>query len=83
MARYAARPLDEPLTISADSIAEFLDRYRKHDMADFVRHLGLKAQRDNQKEMALLARINELEAKYEPRVREKAHDPQPKPESSD
>jgi hypothetical protein len=83
MARYAARPLDEPLTISADSIAEFLDRYRKHDMADFVRHLGRRVQQDNKRWMDAVARINELEAKYEPRVREKAHDPQPKPESSD
>lgn len=83
MPRWANERLDEPLTIDADCIAAYLHRMRRPRMADFVRHLGLKAQRDNKKEMSLLARINELEAKYEPRVRERIHDATPPAESSD
>ena len=79
MVRYR----DEPCTIDAHVVSEYLDRIGMPSMANFVRHLGLRCQRDNETEMRLQSRIRELEQRYEPRTIEKIHDPTPPPEASD
>lgn len=73
----------EPLTIDAEVIADYLDSQRRHGMASFVRDLGREDTNVNKRQMDLLKRIHELEAKYEPRVREKPYDPTPPAEASD
>lgn len=82
--RWDAHRLDEPLTIDADVIAEFLDRYRKHEMADFVRDQSNGVAKANRRADALFQHCNMLAKRleqYEPQG--KLHDPHPKPESSD
>lgn len=78
MVRY-----DEPCTIDADVVSGCLDRMGKPAMAQFVRQMGLMCQRHNEIEMRLQDRIRDLEQRYEPRTREKLHDPTPPPEASD
>lgn len=73
----------EPLSISADEVAAELERFRRPRMADFVRHLGRKRQDENLREMRLLERIKELEAKYEPAGPRLIVNHQPPPEASD
>lgn len=84
MARWQHERLDEPLTIDADCIADYLERMRRPGMAEFVRHLGSRVREANHREARLAARITELQEKYEPPpAREKIHDPTPPPEASD
>ena len=83
MTRYRGTPSDEPLTIDADCIAAYLERMRRPNMADFVRHLGRRVQESNQREDMLAARIDALESTYEPRTTERIHDPRPPAEASD
>lgn len=73
----------EPLTIDAEVIADYLDSQRRHGMASFVRHLGREDTNVNKRQMDLLARIHELESKYEPRTAETPHDPRPPANASD
>lgn len=73
----------EPISITADEVAAELERFRRPRMADFVRHLGRKRQDENLREMKLLERINELQAKYEPAQPRTFVNHQPPPEASD
>lgn len=73
----------EPLSITADHVAAELERFRRPRMADFVRGLGKSSQLDNQERARLVARINELQAKYEPAPARVEVNHKPPPEASD
>jgi hypothetical protein len=73
----------EPLSITADHVAAELERFRRPRMAEFVRSLGKSSQLDNRERARLVARINELQEKYEPAPARVEVNHQPPPEASD
>jgi hypothetical protein len=74
--------IDDTFTCTADVVRE-LERLRRPRMAAWVKDLGGASTRFNQREFRLIDRINELEAKYEPRQQVQPYDPTPPPEASD
>lgn len=77
---------DEPLTIDAGVVADYLGRMRKPQMASFVRHLNSRVTEANQTEMRLRKQCQELFQRlqrYEPRDTTPVHCPTPPPEASD
>ena len=84
MARY--RHDDEPMVITAEGIAAFLERHGRPRSADFVRWLAAAEQRTHAKVSelrgdyaALLERLNQ----YEPPAERVTPDYRPPPEASD
>lgn len=74
---------EEPLTIDAESVADFLRRHGQTGAASLVLSIDRSATRNNREVMRLLARITELEQKYEPRVPFCQRDYTPPPEATD
>lgn len=66
---------DEPCTINADVVADYLAKHRQHGMAQFVRHLGRQCQTAN-------IRIKEAQDRHADVVRElnALRPPEPKSE---
>lgn len=86
MSRYATRHEDEPLTIDADCVAEWLRDRGKDRMASFVQALGHSCQMANQRERHAYEQAEELRKRlevYEPQQRHQQRDPTPPPEASD
>lgn len=85
MRRYAQR-VEEPLTIDADIVAEWLSDRGQDRMARFVAALGRSAQIANQRERHAYEQAEELRKRlevYEPSQRYGQRDPTPPPEASD
>lgn len=75
---------DHMLTIGGDIIAAHLENTGYLNMADHVRHLDRAAAAANRRADLYIEKYYALLRTFEPeRPREKLHDPQPKPESSD